>query len=129
MDLDEARQYVVNFHRHNGLPSGQAKFAVGASDGQQLVGVAIVSKPVARALNDGATLEVTRVCVVDGARGCPNCDVPPGQPHSSTCPRGLTDLLNRCEQCRSNGQTCSGACTPGVTASDAQTRSPKGTDS
>lgn len=67
MDLDEARQFVVNFHRHNGLPSGQAKFAVGASDGDQLVGVAIVSKPVARALNDGATLEVTRLCVLDSA--------------------------------------------------------------
>lgn len=54
------------------------------------------------------------VRIWDGTRGCPNCDVPPGHPHSSICPRVLTDLLNRCEQCRSNGQTCSGACTPGV---------------
>lgn len=42
-------------------------FAVGVSDGESLWGVAIAGRPVARRLDDGHTLEVTRVCVRDGA--------------------------------------------------------------
>jgi hypothetical protein len=64
IDLTEARAFVANFHRHNGAPVG-GKFAVGVSDGGQLVGVAIVSRPVARMLDDGQTAEVTRCCVRD----------------------------------------------------------------
>ena len=64
--IREARTFVENFHRHNKPPSG-AVFALGASDGERMVGVATVGIPVSRVLMDGATLEVTRVCVVDGA--------------------------------------------------------------
>ena len=66
MKLTEAIEFVANFHRHNKPPAG-GLFAVGASDGDQLVGVAIVSRPVARALDNGETAEVTRCCVVDNA--------------------------------------------------------------
>ena len=66
MKLKEAIEFVGNFHRHNKAPAG-GLFAVGCSDGAQLVGVAIVSRPVARQLDDGATVEVVRCCVVDGA--------------------------------------------------------------
>jgi hypothetical protein len=38
------------------------KFAVGVSDGCVLVGVATVGRPVARLLDDGCTVEVTRTC-------------------------------------------------------------------
>jgi hypothetical protein len=38
------------------------KFCIGCSDGQQIVGVAIVGRPVARWRDDGWTLEVTRTC-------------------------------------------------------------------
>jgi hypothetical protein len=63
---------VTNFHRHNAAPVGGV-FAVGASDGARLVGVAIVGRPVARGLQDGGTLEVTRCCVVDDApKGTPS---------------------------------------------------------
>jgi hypothetical protein len=62
----EAAEFVGNFHRHNKPPVGSV-FCVGASDGNQLIGVAIVGRPVARPLDDGRTLEVTRCCVVDGA--------------------------------------------------------------
>ena len=66
----EAKLFVQNFHRHNKPPQG-AIFCVGASDGKSLVGVAIVGRPVARNLDDGKTLEVTRCCVVDDApKGC-----------------------------------------------------------
>ena len=66
MKIAEAAEFVRNFHRHN-LPPAGGLFAVGASDGSQLVGVAIVGRPVARALDDGKTAEVTRCCVVDEA--------------------------------------------------------------
>lgn len=62
----EACEFVGNFHRHNKPPQG-AVFAVGVSDGGRLVGVAVAGRPVARRLDDGLTLEVTRCCVLDGA--------------------------------------------------------------
>lgn len=62
----EAAEFVDNFHRHNKPPVGSV-FCVGASDGAKLIGVAIVGRPVARNLDDGKTLEVTRCCVVDDA--------------------------------------------------------------
>lgn len=70
MTLTEAAEFVDNFHRHNKGPIG-GLFSVGASDGRQLVGVAIVGRPVSRHLDDGQTAEVTRCCVLEGApKGC-----------------------------------------------------------
>lgn len=66
MTIGEAREFVSNFHRHNKAPQG-GLFAVGVSDGHQLVGVAIVGRPVARALDDGNTAEVVRCCVIADA--------------------------------------------------------------
>lgn len=64
--LREACEFVQNFHRHNKAPQGGI-FAIGAGDGQRMVGVAIVGRPVARNLDDSLTAEVTRVCVLDDA--------------------------------------------------------------
>ena len=68
MDLREANEFVVNFHRHN-RPVPGARFSVGASDGTELWGVAIVGRPVARALQQqgGGVAEVVRCCVRDGS--------------------------------------------------------------
>ena len=66
MSLSEANQFVANFHRHN-KPVQGAKFAIGASDGKTLIGVAIVGRPVSRHLDDGSTAEVTRCCVLTDA--------------------------------------------------------------
>jgi len=66
MKLTEAIEFVRNFHRHNKPPIG-GLFAVGVSDGEQCKGVAIVSRPVSRFLDDGKTVEVIRCCVVDDA--------------------------------------------------------------
>ena len=57
---------MLNFHRHN-KPTNGGKFSIGAAYGGELVGVAIVGRPLARMLDDGLTVEVTRVCVVDHA--------------------------------------------------------------
>lgn len=65
--LREAREFVANFHRHNAAPQG-GLFAIGASDGARLVGVAIVGVPVARGFTNGLTLEVTRCCVMEDAQ-------------------------------------------------------------
>lgn len=66
MTVAEAKEFVANFHRHNRPPVGSL-FQVGASDGNRLVGVAIVGRPVARMLQDGETAEVIRCCVLDDA--------------------------------------------------------------
>lgn len=64
--LGEAGEFVTNFHRHNKAPHG-GLFAVGASDGTEMVGVAIVGRPVSRHQQDGLTAEVVRVCTKTGA--------------------------------------------------------------
>ena len=66
MTISEAKEFVTNFHRHNKAPQS-GLFAVGASDGKELIGVAIVGRPVARMLDDGKTAEVIRCCVVDNS--------------------------------------------------------------
>ena len=64
ISLREANEFVINFHRHSKKTRGH-KYSIGASDGENLVGVAIVGRPVARKLDDGFTAEVLRVCVKD----------------------------------------------------------------
>jgi hypothetical protein len=67
MTLREANDFVEQFHRHSRRTSRDGgRFAIGASSGEQLLGVAIVGQPVARLLNDGTTAEVLRVCVKPG---------------------------------------------------------------
>ena len=66
MTLRAAREYVSQHHRHHRAPQG-GLFAVGAEVDGRLIGCAIVGKPVARMLNDGRTVEITRCCT-DGTR-------------------------------------------------------------
>lgn len=65
--LRQARGFVGKHHRHN-LPSKGWKFGVGLTVGDsQLVGVGMAGQPVSRRLDDGLTIEITRVCT-DGTR-------------------------------------------------------------
>ena len=65
--LRDANAYVSAHHRHHGQARGH-KFSLAClDDGGNLHGVAIVGRPVARMLDDGRTLEVTRLCT-DGYR-------------------------------------------------------------
>ena len=66
MTLREANAFVEQKHRHHGKVVGH-KFSIGASNGKEIVGVAIVGRPVGRYLDDGWTLEVNRLCT-DGSR-------------------------------------------------------------
>ena len=65
LGLKEANRFVVMFHRHNKkVPGG--KFAIGLQVSNELVGVAIAGRPLARLLDNGKTIEVLRVCVKEG---------------------------------------------------------------
>jgi hypothetical protein len=66
VSFSEAAGFVAMWHRHNVPPIGH-KFSLGVADGDKLVGVAIVGRPVARHFDDGHTLEVNRTCT-DGTR-------------------------------------------------------------
>ena len=71
MPLDEANAFIREHHRHHGPVQGY-KFGVGVVDeGGTIRGVATVGRPVARHLDDGWTLEVTRVAT-DGCRNAPS---------------------------------------------------------
>lgn len=60
-----AREFIDKYHRTHKTPQG-CKFTVAVSDGCQMVGVAVAGRPVSRVLDDGHTLELTRMCVKFG---------------------------------------------------------------
>jgi hypothetical protein len=66
LTLSEANQFVALHLRHHPPVRGH-KFSLGAEREGRLVGIAIVGRPVSRMLQDGKTLEVTRLCS-DGTR-------------------------------------------------------------
>lgn len=66
ISLKEANAFVENHHRHHKAVTGH-KFSVAAAIDDEIVGVAIVGRPVSRYLDDGWTLEVNRLCT-DGTR-------------------------------------------------------------
>ena len=67
VSLAQANEHVGAWHRHN-RPVPGAKFCVGAADDAGVLhAVAIAGRPVARAYDDGDTLEIVRVAS-DGTR-------------------------------------------------------------
>ena len=69
VSLKEANAFVAQHHRHHKPVVGH-KFSVAASDGEKIVGVAIVGRPVSRYLDDGWTLEVNRLCTDGTQNAC-----------------------------------------------------------
>ncbi len=66
----DAKAFVADWHRHHRPPVGH-KYSIGiADDHDLLVGVAVVGRPVARHLDDGLTLEVTRLATDGTANAC-----------------------------------------------------------
>jgi hypothetical protein len=53
--------FVAAHHRHNKPPVGH-KFSIAVRAADEIVGVAMAGRPVARAFDDGLTLEVNRTC-------------------------------------------------------------------
>ena len=71
ISLKEANAYVAAYHRHN-IPTNGHKWSIACYDGERLCGVAICGRPIARNLDDEATIEVRRVCT-DGTRNACSC--------------------------------------------------------
>lgn len=67
--LREVKDFVTRLHRHHKAPVGH-KYSVGVEEDGRLCGVACVSRPVARLLDDGFTAEVTRLCTDGTANAC-----------------------------------------------------------
>ncbi len=65
ISFKEACAYIKAHHRYLKPPVGW-KFGVAVNDGEKVVGVAVASRPVSRMLDDGLTLEITRMAT-DGS--------------------------------------------------------------
>lgn len=68
ISLKEANAFVERHHRHHKPVKGH-KFSVATAVNGEVVGIAIVGRPVSRYLDDGWTLEVNRLCT-DGTKKC-----------------------------------------------------------
>jgi hypothetical protein len=66
LSLKEANELVKNWHRHH-KPTVGYKFAIGCEHEEQLIGAAIVGRPVSREINYRKVTEVTRL-VTDGTK-------------------------------------------------------------
>jgi len=60
----DVQRFVELHHRHHPAPRGM-KFCLAVAIGDEIVGVASVGRPVAKAYQDGWTLEVNRTCVAE----------------------------------------------------------------
>lgn len=66
INFKDACAFVKMYHRHHKPPQGY-KFGICSFFGSKMVGVAMCGRPVARRLDDGETLEITRLCT-DGTK-------------------------------------------------------------
>ena len=67
--LKEANAFVERHHRHHKPVVGH-KFSIGCEMDGRLTGVVIAGRPVSRHLDDGHTLEVTRLCTTGERNAC-----------------------------------------------------------
>ncbi len=66
VNFAQASAFIAAYHRHHLPPQGW-KFGVAVNDGEKVVGVVTVGRPVSRMLDNSTTLEVTRCCT-DGTK-------------------------------------------------------------
>ena len=64
LSLKDANAFITTHHRHNKKVQGH-KFSLGLVEDNCLVGCVVAGRPVARKLDDGLTIEITRLCVND----------------------------------------------------------------
>lgn len=69
ISLADANAFVARHHRHHKPVTGH-KFSIGCTENGELVGVAIVGRPVSRHLDNGLTLEVNRLCTTGSKNAC-----------------------------------------------------------
>ena len=67
--LKAANAFVTAYHRHH-EPTVGHKFSIGLSENDDLIGVAIMGRPVARGSDNGFTIEVARLCTNGAKNAC-----------------------------------------------------------
>lgn len=67
---DAAFKFIKEHHRHHDVPVGGLWWHGLHDENGSLVGVAIVGRPVSRNLDDGLTVEITRLCTLGHAQAC-----------------------------------------------------------
>lgn len=65
----QARRFVLDHHRHNGAGAPADVLRCGLRVSDELVGVAVATLPP-RELDDGYTLEISRVCTLGTRNAC-----------------------------------------------------------
>lgn len=65
--LREAHRFVARHHRHH-APAQGGIVALGLWEGDRLLGVGILGRPVSRELQAQGAVEVTRLCTIDEAQ-------------------------------------------------------------
>ena len=63
-----ANEFISKYHRHNKPVDHRGhRFSIGLTDDSgELIGVAIAGQPISQKNDDGFTLEILRVCALDG---------------------------------------------------------------
>ena len=66
INFKTAKEFINKNHSHHKAPQGW-KFGIGIKENNKIIGVGIAGRPVARLLDNGFTLEITRCCT-DGSK-------------------------------------------------------------
>ena len=66
LTLKEANNFITEHHRHNKKVIAH-KFSLGCIKNEELIGVAVVGKPIARKLDKPLVAEITRLCIKEPA--------------------------------------------------------------
>jgi hypothetical protein len=66
LSLAQANEFIAKHHRHHG-PLRFHKYSIGVAKNGKLVGACVVHRPVNPTMDDGFTLEVSRLCT-DGTK-------------------------------------------------------------
>lgn len=69
LTLSDANDYMAIYHRHHKRVQGH-RFSIAAINGNEIVGIAVVGRPVARGCNPYMTAEVTRLCTNGAKNAC-----------------------------------------------------------
>ena len=69
LTLAEANDFIEQHHRHHKRVQGH-RFSIGLEDGDGLMGVCVVGRPVARNTDWKTVAEVTRLCTNGGKNAC-----------------------------------------------------------
>ncbi len=65
--MREADRFIAKHHRHH-VPAQGGIVALGLWEGDRLVGVGVIGRPVSRELQARGVAEITRICVIEDAK-------------------------------------------------------------